>query len=137
MQENRPPKKIECQHFTEATLCPEGGFSLALQTKQWKAFDDFHAIVSKILHPVITGNVQSVKKNSALLLNKAQDWQALPIPETVDSAVFKPRITALVNQCNKLNDAVKSRQKDAVLIKEANTVHETFHDLLKACKLKD
>lgn len=111
--------------------------TLSGQTKTWKAFDDFHANVSKILHPVITGNVQPVKQNSGLLLNKAKAWQASPIPETVDSAVFKPKIAALVNQCSKLNDAVTSKQKDAVLIKDANTVHETFHDLLKACKLKD
>lgn len=107
------------------------------QTTQWKAFNDFHNTVSKTLHPVITGNVQPVKQNSGLLLSKAKAWQASPVPETVDAATFKSQVAGLVKQCSDLDDAVKSKQPDSVLITKANTVHETFHALLKACNLKD
>ena len=107
------------------------------QTSSWKAFNEFHTLVSKTLHPVITGNVHPVKQNSALLLSKAKAWQASPIPKTVDRAVFKAQMAGLVTQCIDLDEAVKSKQPDAVLVTKANTVHETFHALLKACHLKD
>ena len=110
---------------------------LCIAQTQWKAFDDFHSTVSKTLHPVITGNVQPVKQNSGLLLSIAKAWQASPVPKSVDSVVFKTQIAGLVKQCLDLDNAVKAKQTDAELVTKANTVHETFHALLKACKLKD
>ena len=107
------------------------------QTGTWKAFDNFHNMVSKTLHPIITGNVQPVKQNSGLLLTKVKAWQVSPVPKTVDTAVFKSQIAGLVKQCSDLDEAVKSKQSNAILITKANTVHETFHALLKACNLKD
>ena len=107
------------------------------QTQSWKAFDDFHASISKIIHPVITGNIEPVKQNSGLLLTNAKAWQASAVPKTVDSAVFKTQVAELVKQCQALDDAVKAKQSDSEVIKQANTVHETFHALLRACNLKD
>ena len=107
------------------------------QDAQWKEFNNFHHLVSKVLHPVMLGKVQPVKDSSATLLASAKTWQASPVPATVDPSVFKAHITELVKQCAALDDEVKQKQPDNTLKAQAGKVHETFHALLAACKLKD
>jgi len=107
------------------------------QDAQWKAFNNFHHLVSKVLHPVTMGQVQPVKDSSATLLASAKTWQASAVPAAVDASVFKAHIAELVKQCATLDDDVKQKQPDNTLKAPAGKVHETFHALLAACKLKD
>ncbi|HVX49854.1 MAG TPA: hypothetical protein VHB48_06840 [Chitinophagaceae bacterium] len=107
------------------------------QNAPWKEFDNFHHLVSKALHPVMTGNVQPVKDSSSALLASAKTWQASAIPAGVDATAFKTSSRELVKQCTILNDDVHSKQPVNVLKAQAVKVHDTFHALLAACKLKD
>ena len=107
------------------------------QDAQWKEFNNFHHLVSKVLHPVMLGHLQPVKDSSATLVANAKIWQASTVPAKVDASVFKARVAELVKQCATLDDEVKQKQPDNILKAQAGKVHETFHALLAACKLKD
>lgn len=107
------------------------------QNTQWKEFNDFHHLVGKVLHPVMLGKVQQLKDSSANLLASAKKWQTSAIPANVDAAEFKTRISNLVSICSALDAAVQQNQSDSVLKTLSVKVHDTFHALLSACKLKE
>ncbi len=107
------------------------------QTASWKEFNDFHNTVSKVLHPVMMGNIQPVKDSSTVLLAKAKTWQSSAVPKEVKADVFETSVAELVKQCTALDEAVKARQPDATLRTMAIKVHNTFHTVLSACNIKD
>ncbi len=107
------------------------------QSQSWKQFNEFHSLVVDILHPAITGNVKPVKDSSQVLVAKAKAWQASQVPKDVNADVFKVHVAELVTKCTALNDAVKAKKPKSQLKTLANNVHENFHALLSACKLKD
>ncbi len=107
------------------------------QTSSWQEFTDFHSTVSKVLHPVMMGNIQPVKDSSGVLLAKAKTWQSSAVPKDVKADVFKTSVAELVKQCTALDEAVKTKQPDTTLRSMAMKVHNTFHAVLNACNIKD
>jgi hypothetical protein len=106
------------------------------QTRSWKEMDDFHVLVSQILHPVETGNLEPLKKNSQLLLDDAVLWQKSPVPPADMSPEIAGQLKELVGSCEKLNDAVKQKKSNKEISSLAMSTHMKFHMILNSLKEK-
>ena len=102
------------------------------QSANWKEMDDFHAMVSKALHPAEGGNLQPVKENSSSLLDKAKAWQASSAPAAFQYPKLKDDLGNLVASCSKLDDAVKTKKSNKTIKDLAMQTHTAFHTILSA-----
>jgi hypothetical protein len=106
------------------------------QQPAWKELNDFHEMVSKVLHPVESGNLQPLKKNSAGLLEKALEWKNSTAPVPYQYPAMKADMDKLITDCTKLNDAVKAKKNKAMLKQLAMQTHDQFHAILSAAEAK-
>ncbi len=106
------------------------------QDGSWKELNDFHALVTEVLHPVEGGNLEPLKKNSQLLLDKAILWQKSHVPSLYQSAQISGQLKELVSDCEKLNDAVKLKRSNKELSSVAMSTHTEFHKILNSPKEK-
>ena len=102
------------------------------QNTAWKEMDDFHEMVSKLLHPVESGNLQPLKTNSQSLLDKAKAWQASPAPSAFRYPQLKTDLDTLVAACTNLNDAVKIKKSNKEIKNLAMQTHMIFHSILSS-----
>jgi len=106
------------------------------QSGTWKEMNDFHDMVSKVLHPVESGNLQPLKNNSNDLLDKARKWQNAPAPGAYQYPQLKTDLEKLVADCTNLNEAVKAKKSNKEIKQLAMQTHNHFHVILSAAENK-
>lgn len=104
------------------------------QTAEWKEMKDFHSVMSKTFHPAEENNLQPVKDNAGLLLEKAIAWQKSNAPKGFNGVIAKPILETLVKECKDIQKAVADKTDDAGLKKLITKAHETFHELTEKCQ---
>jgi hypothetical protein len=112
--------------------------SLATKSQQtnWKELNDFHSMVSEVLHPVEADNLEPIKKKSQLFLDKAVTWQRSTVPAADQYPQIEADLKKLVGECSRLNDAVKNKSSDKNIKNVAMETHMTFHSILSSIKEK-
>jgi hypothetical protein len=106
------------------------------QESGWKELNDFHTLVTQLLHPVESGNMEPLKKNSQQLLDKAIAWQKSTVPAADQSPQIAGQLKELVGSCEKLNDAVIQKKSNKDLSSLAMATHMNFHMILNSLKEK-
>ncbi|MEP6749885.1 MAG: hypothetical protein ABJB86_19260 [Bacteroidota bacterium] len=104
------------------------------QQPAWNELDNFHELVKTALHPVETGDLKPVKKNSGLLLQKAGQWKSSAVPAQFNYEAVQTDLDKLVTICQQLDEAVKKNKSSAEIKKMALALHDHFHRILAAIK---
>lgn len=109
-------------------IVPKGIFD------DWIAIKEFHKVMSSTFHPAEEGDLEPIKKRSQELLDKAKSLKTSPIPNELKTKVNMATIDKLIKDCEKVNQLVKNKSKDAEITKALNQAHDTFHEIVGQCK---
>lgn len=97
---------------------------------------DFHDVMGSTFHPAEEDDLQPLKENSALLVERAKAWQNSTVPEGYDGELTKPILKKLVKECEAIHKAVKAGKPDAQLKAMITEAHDTFHEIMEKCRKK-
>ncbi len=98
-----------------------------LEIDTWKAYNEFHKVLSQTYHPAENGDLTAIKSRSSELMLDAVNLKASNIPKSLDSPEIKKTIDELVKLSNELHKMVKKKMKDPILKAKLFEVHEAFH----------
>ncbi len=104
------------------------------QKAEWKAMQDFHAVMSPTFHPAEKNNLKPTRANAQKLLFVAQKWQKSTVPPGFNSVLAKPILKKLVKDCSMVAQAVKAKKSDVELKKLITKAHDTFHEFAEKCR---
>lgn len=104
------------------------------QKVEWKAMQDFHAVMSTTFHPAEENNLKPTRANAQKLLLVAQKWQKSTVPAGFNVILAKPVLKKLVKDCSMVAQAVKAKKSDAELKKLITKAHDTFHEFTEKCR---
>jgi len=104
------------------------------QKAEWKAMQDFHAVMSPTFHPAEENNLNPTRENAQKLLLVAQNWQKSSVPVGFNAVLAKPILKKLVKDCSMVAQAVKAKKSDAELKKLITQAHDTFHEFAEKCR---
>lgn len=104
------------------------------QKAEWKAMQDFHAVMSPTFHPAEENNLTPTRENAQKLLLVAKKWQKSAVPVGFNATLAKPILKKLVKDCSILVQAVKAKKSDAELKKLITNAHDTFHEFAEKCR---
>ena len=97
------------------------------QKAEWKAMEDFHAVMSPTFHPAEENNLKPTRENAQKLLLVAQKWQKSKVPAGFNAVLAQPILKMVVR-------AVKAKKSDAELKKLITKAHDTFHEFAEKCR---
>jgi hypothetical protein len=104
------------------------------QKAEWKAMQDFHAVMSPTFHPAEENNLNPTRENAQKLLLVAQNWQKSSVPVGFNAVLAKPILKKLVKDCSMVAQAVKAKKSDVELKKLITQAHDTFHEFAEKCR---
>jgi hypothetical protein len=104
------------------------------QKAEWKAMQDFHAVMSPTFHPAEENNLKPTRENAEKLLLVAQKWQKSKVPAGFNAVLAQPILKKLVKDCSMVAQAVKAKKSDAELKQLITKAHDTFHEFAEKCR---
>ena len=96
------------------------------QKAEWKAMEDFHAVMSPTFHPAEENNLKPTRENAQKLLLVAKKWQQSAVPSGFNAVLAQPILKKLVKDCSMVAQAVKAKKSDAELKSVAVTTPTTL-----------
>ena len=99
--------------------------------------EEFHQVMSACFHPAEENNLQPLKDSVSSLYAKATSWKASAVPYGYDADAAKPILARLLNQCVQLRKSVKQKKSDTILKEQITAAHETFHEIMEKCQVKN
>lgn len=102
--------------------------------EQWPALNTFHGVMASTFHPSEEGNLKPIKTRSGEMLTKAQALMVESIPEDFSTPEIKDALTRLIAGSKELDNLVKKKSKDAILIQKLTALHDVFHEIVGLCK---
>lgn len=100
----------------------------------WPELKAFHNVMSATFHPAEDGNLKPIKQKSSELATKAAKLQNSLMPKVYDTPAIKASIKKLVMESRALDQLVKKKAKDAVILKSLTALHDRFHEIVGLCK---
>lgn len=104
------------------------------QKSDWKEMHAFHVVMSTTFHPAENGNLQPTKDSAAVLVQRAKEWKASPIPKGYKKKETAEALTELVKQCEVVKAAIASKKTDEELKDLIGTAHDVFHRITEKCR---
>ncbi|SER88150.1 hypothetical protein [Pedobacter rhizosphaerae] len=103
----------------------------------WPELKAFHSVMSDTFHSAEEGNLNRIKQKSAELTAKASKMQNSLIPKAYKTPAIKASIEKLYMESKVLDQQVKSKEKDAVILKSLTALHDRFHEIVGLCREKN
>ena len=109
--------------------------SLSAQAKKekWPQINAYHEVMSKTFHPAEEGNLEPIKKDAQLLLEKADAITEESIPADLRSPKLLETLVVLKRETKKVNDLVQEKAPDATIMKVLSYLHDVFHEIVGMC----
>ena len=104
------------------------------QKAEWKAMQDFHAVMSPTFHPAEENNLKPTRENAQKLLLVDQKCQKSKVPAGFNAVLAQPILKKLVKDCSMVAHAVKAKKSDAELKQLITKAHDTFHEFAEKCR---
>lgn len=114
--------------------------AMAINTKAQSTFDTwpelkaFHNVMSATFHPAEEGNLKPIKAQSADLSAKANKLQLSLTPKEFDKPAINASVKKLALESKALDQLIKKKAKDAVILKKLTALHDRFHEIVGLCK---
>lgn len=100
----------------------------------WPELKAFHNVMSATFHPAEEGNLKPIKTQSASLAEKANKLQLSLIPKEFNKPKINAAIKKLAVESKALDQLIKKKAKDAVILKNLTALHNRFHEIVGLCK---
>jgi hypothetical protein len=111
-------------------------FQLSAQTKEteWKALEEFHAIMRDTYHPAKENNLTPVREKAAELVRQAELLATSSMPEKYNNKPMKKALKKLKSDCKKVDRLVKQQESDEKIKTALEKAHDSFHAIAEACR---
>lgn len=115
-------------------------FAVAISAKAQSTFDNwpelkaFHSVMSATFHPAEEGNLKPIKERSTELAAKAARMQNSLVPKVYGTPAIKASMKKLSLQSKALEQTVKRKSKDEVILKQLTALHDRFHEIVGLCR---
>ena len=99
---------------------------------EWKAMDEFHAVMADVYHPLKdSGNLEPIKKDAGSLAAAATKWAQSDLPSKVDNDETKKMLAQLEDGCQQLKQLVTDKASDEEISTKLTSLHDTFHSIME------
>jgi hypothetical protein len=102
-------------------------------TDKWPQIKAYQELISKTYHPAEQGNLEPIKNNSSLLLEKAEALTVESIPKEFRNPNVLQTMLYLKTQTKILNDLVQKKASDEDISQAIKKLHEIFHKIVGLC----
>ncbi|RZJ86372.1 MAG: hypothetical protein EOO20_18430 [Chryseobacterium sp.] len=100
----------------------------------WPELKAFHSVMSATFHPAEEGNLKPIREMSDELAAKATKLQNALDPEQFNKPAIKASVKKLAAESKALNQMIKKKAKDAVILKSLIALHDRFHEIVGLCR---
>lgn len=107
--------------------------SAQAKKEKWPQINAYHEVMSKTFHPAEEGNLEPIKKESQVLLEKAEAITEESVPSEYRSAKLSETLVVLKRETKKVNDLVQKQAPDATIVKVLTNLHDVFHQIVGMC----
>ncbi|MDI9257584.1 hypothetical protein [Flavobacterium sedimenticola] len=126
--------KIIKSLFAFAAIFTLNSSSAQSITEKWPQIKAYHDVMVKSFHSSEAGNLESIKMNSALLLEKAEALSVETMPEEFRSPKLIESLVLLKKETKTVNELVLQKAADSQIIEALSKLHETFHKIAGMCQ---
>lgn len=88
----------------------------------------------KSFHSSEEGNLEPIRMNAALLLEKAEALSVENMPEEFRSPKLIESLVLLKKETKTVHELVQQKATDSQIIEALSKLHETFHKIAGMCK---
>lgn len=106
-------------------------------TERWPEIKAYHEVISKSFHSSEEGNLNPIKLNSELLVERAEALAVENMPEEYRSPKLIESIVVLKKDTKKVNDLVQRKASDDEITKALAALHDTFHKIVGLCQTEN
>lgn len=105
------------------------GENAVTAAETWKEMDDFHLIMAEAFHPYMdSANLQPAIQHADAMAKTASEWAESPLPEKMDNADTRNKLSLLSQGCQEFVRIVQS--EDTVEMGTSLTaLHDLFHEI--------
>jgi hypothetical protein len=106
-------------------------------TERWPEIKAYHEVISKSFLSSEEGNLNPIKLNSELLVERAEALAVENMPEEYRSPKLIESLVVLKRETKKVNDLVQRKAGDDEIAKSLATLHDTFHKIVGLCQTEN
>lgn len=106
-------------------------------TERWPEIKAYHEVISKSFHASEEGNLNPIKLNSELLVERAEALAVENMPEEYRSPKLIESLVVLKKETKKVNDLVQQKATDDEITKALASLHDTFHKIVGLCQTEN
>ncbi|MFN3968534.1 hypothetical protein [Flavobacterium sp.] len=106
-------------------------------TERWPEIKAYHEVISKSFHSSEEGNLNPIKLNSELLVERAEALAVENMPEEYRTPKLIESIVVLKKDTKKVNDLVQRKAGDDEIKKALAALHDTFHKIVGLCQTEN
>lgn len=103
-------------------------------TERWPEIKAYHEVIIKTFHSSAEGNLNPIKTNSVLLLEKAEALSVENMPEEFRSPKLIESLVVLKKETKTVNELVQQNAGDDEITKALGKLHDTFHKIVGMCQ---
>ncbi|MBF6639920.1 hypothetical protein IVB69_00360 [Flavobacterium sp. J49] len=103
-------------------------------SERWPEIKAYHEVISKSFHSSEEGNLNPIKLNSELLVERAEALAVENMPEEYRTPKLIESIVVLKKETKKVNDLVQRKAGDEEIKKALASLHDTFHKIVGLCQ---
>jgi hypothetical protein len=125
--------KIIKSLFAFATLFALQSTAAESITEKWPQIKAYHEVMSKSYHSSEEGNLNPIRNNAKLLLDKSEALTVENMPNEFRSPKTIDALVTLKKQTKTVHDLVENKAKDEEVKNALSALHETFHKIVGLC----
>jgi hypothetical protein len=103
-------------------------------TERWPQIKAYHELMTQTYHPAEEGNLDPIRNNSELLMQKAEALSVETMPEEFRNPKTIETLLSLKKQTQNVNDLVQKKAGDDEITKALGVLHDTFHKIIGMCQ---
>jgi hypothetical protein len=126
--------KIIKSLFAFAAFFALNSVSARTITERWPQIKAYHELMSQTYHPAEEGNLDLIRNNSELLMQKAEALSVETMPEEFRNPKIIETMLSLKKQTQTVNNLVQNKAGDDEITKALSMLHETLHKIVGMCQ---
>lgn len=126
--------KIIKSLFAFAAFFAFNSSSAASITEKWPQIKAYHEVMSKTFHSSEEGNLEAIKTNAGLLLEKAEALSVENMPKEFRSPKLIESLVVLKKETKTVNELVTKNATDFEISSALSKLHNTFHKIVDMCQ---
>lgn len=126
--------KIFKSLFAFATFFAVNSVSALSHIEKWTEIKEYQEIMSKTFQHAEKGNLQPIKNEAEMLLEKAEALTIENMPAEFRSPKLIETLVVLKKETKKVTELVKQKSSDDEIKKALTTLNITFQKMVKLCQ---